>query len=63
MNRLTKDTADVDRQLASNVSMALRCFLQMLSSIILMGWVSPMALPSLVVIMSGFYILFSYFQV
>ena len=42
---------------------AVRCFLQLVSSFILMGWVAPLSLPSLVVIMLGFYLLFLYYQV
>ncbi len=43
--------------------MTLRSFLQLLSSIALMGWVAPLSLPPLVVCMLGFYLLFNYFQV
>jgi hypothetical protein len=63
VNRLTKDTADLDRQLGSNLGTATRSFLQLLSSLALMGWVAPLALPPLVVIMLGFYLLFNYYQV
>ena len=63
INRLTKDTADIDRQLGSNLGTAVRSFLQLLSSLVLMGCVAPLALPPLVVIMLGFYILFQFFQV
>ncbi|GAX80189.1 hypothetical protein CEUSTIGMA_g7627.t1 [Chlamydomonas eustigma] len=62
VNRLTRDTADVDRQLANNLGMALRSFLQLLSIILLMGWVAPLALPPMVVIMLGFSLLFMYYQ-
>ena len=63
INRLTKDTADIDRQLGSNLGTAVLSFLQLLSSLVLMGCVAPLALPPLVVIMLGFYILFQFFQV
>ena len=63
MNRLTKDTADIDRQLPGNIGMGLRSFLQLLSSLVLMGVVAPLAMPPLVIIMLGFYMLFQYFQV
>ena len=43
--------------------MALRSALQLLSIIMLMGWVAPLALPPMVVIMLGFYMLFIYDQV
>ncbi|GAX80188.1 hypothetical protein CEUSTIGMA_g7626.t1 [Chlamydomonas eustigma] len=62
VNRLTKDTADIDRQLGSNVGMALRSFLQLATSLLLMGWVAPLALPPLVVMMLAFYLLYTYFQ-
>ena len=63
VNRLTRDTADVDRQLPNNLGMALRSFLQLLSIIMLMGWAAPLALPPMVVIMLGFSMLFLYYQV
>ena len=43
--------------------MALRSFLQLLSIIMLMGWVAPLSLPPMVIIMLGFYMLFIYYQV
>ena len=63
VNRLTKDTSDIDRQLPGNLGMGIRCFLQLISALILMGSVAPLAMPPLVVIMLGFYVLFQYFQV
>ena len=45
------------------MGMAIRCFLQLISSIILMGSVAPLLLPPLVIIMLGFYLLFLYYQV
>ncbi|KAG1680183.1 hypothetical protein FOA52_000296 [Chlamydomonas sp. UWO 241] len=62
INRLTKDTSDVDRQLGQNLSMVLRSFLQLISAVGLIGWVAPLSLPPLTVIMLGFYLMFSYFQ-
>jgi hypothetical protein len=43
--------------------MALRSFLQLVTSLLLMGWVAPLALPPLVVMMLAFYLLYTYFQV
>jgi len=60
---LTKDTAEIDQQLGGNMGMAIRCFLQLVSSIVLMGSVAPLLLPPLVVIMLGFCLLFIYYQV
>lgn len=53
VNRLTKDTSDVDRQLAGNTGMAVRNMLQVISCIALVGWIAPLALPSMVAIMVG----------
>jgi hypothetical protein len=49
--------------MANNLGMALRSFLQLLSIILLMGWVAPLALPPMVFIMLGFSLLFMYYQV
>ena len=49
--------------LPNNLGMALRSFLQLMSIVFLMGWVAPLSLPPMVVIMLGFYMLFLYYQV
>ncbi|MEW5304006.1 MAG: hypothetical protein WDW36_006649 [Sanguina aurantia] len=62
VNRLSKDTTDVDRSLAGNLSMALRGILQLVSTVVLIGVIVPFALPVIVVILLFFYWLYLYFQ-
>ncbi|GFH29935.1 uncharacterized protein HaLaN_28686, partial [Haematococcus lacustris] len=69
INRLTKDTSDVDRNVAPTLAMALRSCLQLAATLLLVcegegevGSVAPFALPPLVVIMAAFYLLYAYFQ-
>ena len=63
INRLTKDTADVDRNLMDFTAMFLRGFLQLFSTVALIGVVTPFALPAIVPILLAFYFMYSYFQV
>ncbi len=62
INRLTKDTSDIDRNLAGNVQFAFRSFLQLVSTVVMVGVVAPFALPGLVVVLALFYWLYLYFQ-
>eukprot|EP00803_Ostreobium_quekettii_P010076 evm.model.scf_1807.1 EVM.evm.TU.scf_1807.1 scf_1807:280-13061(-) len=62
INRLTRDTSDIDKNLADFVAMFLRGFLQLITTIILIGIFTPLALPFLVPIMLLFYWLYVYFQ-
>ncbi|PNW84295.1 hypothetical protein CHLRE_04g228650v5 [Chlamydomonas reinhardtii] len=62
VNRLTKDTSDIDRNLAPMSAMAARSALQLVSTLALVGAVAPFALPALVVILAAFYWLYQYFQ-
>ena len=63
INRLTKDTSDVDKNLADFAAFFLRSCLQLFSTIILVGVTTPFALPFLVPILLLFYFLYQYFQV
>ena len=63
INRLTKDTVDADKNLADFAAFFLRSMLQLVSTIVLIGIVTPLALPALLPIMLLFYFLYSYFQV
>lgn len=63
INRLTKDTVDADKNLADFAAFFLRSMLQLISTIVLIGIVVPLALPALLPIMLFFYLLYSYFQV
>ena len=63
INRLTKDTADVDKNLADFSAFYIRSFLQLLSTIVVIGATVPFALPAIVPILLLFYFLYQYFQV
>lgn len=63
INRLTKDTSDVDKNLADFAAFFLRSCLQLFSTIVLVGVTTPFALPFLVPILLLFYFLYQYFQV
>ena len=63
INRLTKDTVDADKNLADFAAFFLRSMLQLISTIVLIGIVVPLALPALLPIMLFFYLLYAYFQV
>lgn len=63
INRLTKDTVDADKNLADFAAFFLRSLLQLASTIVLIGVVTPFALPALVPILLVFYFLYQYFQV
>ena len=62
INRLTKDTVDVDKNLADFAAFFLRSLLQLASTIVLIGVVVPFALPALLPILLLFYFLYQYFQ-
>ncbi|KAA6418046.1 MAG: ABC transporter C family member 2-like [Trebouxia sp. A1-2] len=62
INRLTKDTSDVDENLADFAAFFLRSCLQLTSTIILVGVTTPFALPFLIPILLLFYFLYQYFQ-
>ncbi|KAI8474713.1 MAG: hypothetical protein J3K34DRAFT_518016 [Monoraphidium minutum] len=62
INRLTKDTSEVDQNLAGNISFAFRCLLQLVSTLVLIGAGAPFALPALVVLMLAFWRLYDTFQ-
>jgi len=63
INRLTKDTSDVDKNLADFASFFLRSGLQLFSTLVLIGVYVPFALAALVPILLCFYLLYAYFQV
>jgi len=63
INRLTKDTVDADKNLADFAAFFLRSLLQLVSTIALIGIVTPFALPALLPILLLFYFLYQYFQV
>ncbi|CAD7704333.1 unnamed protein product, partial [Ostreobium quekettii] len=62
INRLTRDTSDIDNSVADFMSMFLRGFLQLIATVILIGCTVPLTLPFLVLIMLLFYWLYLYFQ-
>lgn len=63
INRLTKDTADVDRNIADFTAFWFRSFLGLMSTVGLVAIVTPLALPALIPILLCFYFLYAYFQV
>lgn len=63
INRLTKDTSDVDKNLADFATFFLRSALQLISTVVLIGTITPFALSALVPILLCFYLLYAYFQV
>ncbi|KIY96167.1 hypothetical protein MNEG_11796 [Monoraphidium neglectum] len=62
INRLTKDTSEVDKNLAANISFAFRSMLQLVSTLALIGAGAPFALPALVALMVVFYRLYHVYQ-
>ena len=63
INRLTKDTSDVDKNLADFASFFLRSSLQLVTTVVLIGFYVPFALAALIPILLCFYLLYAYFQV
>lgn len=62
INRLTKDTSDIDKNLADFATFFIRSGLQLVSTVILIGTITPFALSALVPILLCFYLLYAYFQ-
>jgi ABC-type multidrug transport system fused ATPase/permease subunit len=62
INRCTKDVSEMDKNVADNINMFARSFLTLISTVVLMGSVSPILLPFIVVIMVMFYFIYLYFQ-
>ena len=62
INRFTKDTSDIDRNLAGYASMWFQSLLQLASTAVLVGAVTPFVLPALVPILLLFGLLYLYFQ-
>ena len=62
INRFTKDTSDIDRNLASFAASWFQSLLQLLSTAALIGTVTPFVLPFLVPILLLFGLLYLYFQ-
>ena len=63
INRLTKDTADIDKNLADFAAFFVRSVLQLVSTLVLVGSVVPLALPAVLPILLIFFFLYQYFQV
>ena len=63
INRLTKDTSELDRTLTVNAAFALRALLQVVSTVMLIGAIAPFALPALVVVLALYAYLYSLYQV
>jgi ABC-type multidrug transport system fused ATPase/permease subunit len=61
-NRLTKDTSDIDRNLAFYAAMWFQSMLQLLSTAAVVGAVTPFLLPFLVPLLLLFGLLYLYFQ-
>lgn len=62
INRFTKDTSDIDRNLASYAASWFQSLLQLLSTAALVGTITPFVLPFLVPILLLFGLLYLYFQ-
>lgn len=62
INRLTKDTSDIDNNLAAYASMTFQTVLQLVTTAILIGAITPFVLPLLVPVLLTFYMLYQYFQ-
>lgn len=62
INRLTKDTADIDKNLVEYIAFFLRSALQLFSTLILVAVITPLTLPVLACILILFYFLYAYFQ-
>ena len=62
INRCTKDVSSMDKDVADNINMFARSFLTLISTVALMGSVSPILLPFIVVVMVLFYFIYLYFQ-
>lgn len=62
INRLTKDTNDIDRNLATFASSWFNGILQLLSTAAVVGAVTPFVLPCLVPVLLAFGLLYLYFQ-
>lgn len=61
-NRFTKDTSDIDRNLAFYAAMWFQSLLQLLSTAVVIGSVTPFVLPLLVPLLLLFGMLYLYFQ-
>ena len=62
INRLTKDTADIDRNLATYSTFWFQSMLQLFSTAVVVGAVTPFVLPALVPVLLLFGLLYLYFQ-
>ena len=62
INRLTKDTNDIDRNLATFAANWFNGLLQLLSTAAVVGAVTPFVLPCLVPVLLAFGLLYLYFQ-
>jgi ABC-type multidrug transport system fused ATPase/permease subunit len=62
INRLAKDTSDIDRNLATYASSWFQGILQLLSTAAVIGVVTPFVLPGLVPVLLAFGMLYLYFQ-
>eukprot|EP00892_Ulva_mutabilis_P008206 jgi/Ulvmu1/5758/UM025_0012.1 len=61
-NRFTKDTSDIDRNLAFYAAMWFQSMLQLLSTAVVIGAITPFVLPVLVPLLLLFGMLYLYFQ-
>lgn len=61
-NRFTKDTSDIDRNLAFYAAMWFQSMLQLLTTAVVVGAVTPFCLPFLVPLLLVFGLLYLYFQ-
>ncbi|CAI7848969.1 unnamed protein product [Closterium sp. NIES-54] len=62
INRFTKDTADIDKNLAQYTSLCLGGIFQLLSTFALIGVLNTVALWAIVPLLLLFYIVYLYFQ-
>lgn len=62
INRFTKDTTDVDRNLAQFSSLCLGALFQLFSTFTLIAYLNPIAMWAIVPLLAIFYFVYSYFQ-
>jgi hypothetical protein len=55
MNRVSKDTADIDRELASTSTIFVRGFIQILGVFVIIGMSTPYTLAAFVPVLTVFY--------
>eukprot|EP00270_Netrium_digitus_P011883 TRINITY_DN3802_c0_g3_i1.p1 TRINITY_DN3802_c0_g3~~TRINITY_DN3802_c0_g3_i1.p1 ORF type:complete len:1021 (-),score=283.23 TRINITY_DN3802_c0_g3_i1:236-2935(-) len=62
INRFTKDTTDIDRNLGMYAGLAVGALFQLLSTFCIIGALNPLALWAIIPLLLVFYFVYSYFQ-